>query len=98
VCTGSRRDTNRRRALLRAVPEYGQAGLVCIIAKAAKKIVFREGDVLPSLASWWYLNRKDIKPVKQILRELLVADHQRQIWMRRGDKANIDRNIPASTP
>jgi len=36
--------------------------------------------------------------VKQILRELLVADHQRQISMRRRDKADIDMNIPASTP
>ena len=30
VCRRSRRDTNRRRAQLRAVPEYGQAGLVYI--------------------------------------------------------------------
>jgi hypothetical protein len=56
VCMRSRRDTNRRRALLRAVPEYGQVV--------------------------WSNNR----------------DHQRQISMRRRDKANIDMNFPASTP
>jgi hypothetical protein len=43
-------------------------------------------------------SEKDIKPVKQILPELLVADHQQQISMRRRDKANIDMNIPANTP
>jgi hypothetical protein len=56
MCRRSRRDTNRRRALLRAVPEYGQVV--------------------------WSNNR----------------DHQRQISMRRRDKANIDMNFPASTP
>jgi hypothetical protein len=56
MCRRSRRDTNRRRALLRAVPEYGQV-------------------------VW-----------------LNIADHQRQISMRRRDKADIDMNIPASTP
>jgi hypothetical protein len=30
VCRSSRRDTNRRRALLWAVPEYGRVGLVCV--------------------------------------------------------------------
>jgi len=36
--------------------------------------------------------------VKQILPELLVADHQRQISIRCRDQADIDMNIPASTP
>jgi hypothetical protein len=50
------------------------------------KIVYKEVDVLPSLASWWYLHQKTLSLKKQILPELLVADHQRQISMRRRDK------------
>ena len=41
--------------------------------------MYKEGDLLLSLASWWYLNQKDTKPVKQILPDLHVVDHQRQI-------------------
>src|ERR1700685_3401468 len=52
----------------------------------------KERDILPSLAKWWYLNRKNIEPVKQILAELIVADHQRQIPMGRRDKANVNMN------
>src|SRR6202021_1692856 len=56
------------------------------------KIVNQQWDVLASLTKWWYLNRKNIEPVKQILAELIVADHHRQISMGRRDKANIDMN------
>src|SRR5580704_12211977 len=59
----------------------------------------KERDILPSLAKWWYLNRKNIEPVKEILPELIVADHQRQIPMRRRDKANVNMNgLAASQP
>ena len=59
----------------------------------------QERDILPSLAKWWYLNRKNIEPVKQIFPELMAADHQRQIPMRRRDKANVNMNgLVASQP
>ena len=59
----------------------------------------QERDILPSLAKWWYLNRKNIEPVKQILPELMVADHQREIPMCRRDKANVNMSgLVASQP
>src|SRR3984957_5387760 len=62
-------------------------------------MVHQERDILPSLAKRWYLNRKDIEPVKQILPELMVANHQRQIPMRRRNEANVNMNgLVASQP
>ena len=59
----------------------------------------KDRDILPSLAKWWYLNRKNTEPVKQIPPELMVADHQRQVPMRRRDKANVNMNgLVASQP
>src|SRR6202453_32782 len=59
----------------------------------------KERNILPSLAKWWYLNRKNIQPVKEILPELIVADHQRQIPMGRRDEANVNMNgLVASQP
>ena len=35
---------------------------------------------------------RSVEPIKQILAELIVADHQRQISLRRRDQANIEAN------
>jgi hypothetical protein len=61
--------------------------------------VNQERNILPSLAKWWYLNRKNIEPVKEIFAELMVADHQRQIPMGGRDKANVHmKGLVASQP
>src|SRR4029077_18873617 len=57
-----------------------------------KKVGTQEWNVLPPLAKRWYLNRKNVQPVKQILTELMVANHSRQVSMRRRDQANVDMN------
>jgi hypothetical protein len=72
VCRRSRRDTNRRRALLRAVPECGQVGLVKPEASPFQAGHARErvrASVI-GFRDWWY-SMDQVGPPGQSRRVLL---------------------------
>src|SRR4029450_2793739 len=67
--------------------------------EARDKKLRKQGNVFTTLAQWRDLDRKHMQPVKQVLAELIVADHLGQIAMCGRNHTYIDLDgLGASQP